>query len=97
MKTILALLKAGQNVSIGGHEIIAYSDGKSIGIRLAGSLTSGTEKITMTGLRRLLKWMDTELADRPDELVRDDERERMAAVTAACLAGQPPHTLQLTD
>jgi len=70
MKTILALLKAGQNVLIGGHEIIAYSDGKSIGVRLAGSLSSGSERLTMTGLRRLLKWMDDELANKPDELIR---------------------------
>ena len=64
MKTILALLKAGQNVFIGGHEIIAYSDG-TLGCRLADSLSYGSsERATMKGLRRILKWMDDELANK---------------------------------
>jgi len=60
MKTILATLKAGLDVSIGFHKIYQMDDG-TLSVRLESSLTSPTEKATIAGLRRLLKWMDEEL------------------------------------
>jgi hypothetical protein len=58
MKTIIKILKAGLDVHIGLHKISTFSDG-TMAVRLAGSgLMSPDEKITVAGLRRLLKWMD---------------------------------------
>jgi hypothetical protein len=60
MKTILTVLKAGINFDVGFHQIIAYSDGKTIAVRLGSSLLSPTYPLNMAGLRAALKWMDQE-------------------------------------
>jgi len=62
MKTLLSALtsEARTRVTIGAFDIYAYDDGTLTARQHGSGLMAPSEKPTLAGLSRILKWIDSE-------------------------------------